>query len=177
MLVILLSFLYMFAYVAVTAPLEFTMIAVALLWRNDQWRRGQAGCGSAARRIAADRRRRWTDRAAAAAGCRAGCPAVRLRPSVVRPAAPADQPGGRAAEGGGQGQPAQPGRGRVAGLSLVVMTVVITSSFSTAAAGAFFTAMSLFLIVEAVVTLGAATGTTYFIARLRSLGSTTAFPR
>ena len=39
-LVILLSFLYMFAYVAVTAPLEFTMLAVALLWRNDQWRRG-----------------------------------------------------------------------------------------------------------------------------------------
>ena len=41
-LVILLSFLYMFAYVAVTAPLEFTMLAVALLWRNDQWLR-QAG--------------------------------------------------------------------------------------------------------------------------------------
>ena len=38
-LVILLSFLYMFAYVAVTAPLEFTMLAVALLWRNDQWLR------------------------------------------------------------------------------------------------------------------------------------------
>ncbi len=38
-LVILLSFLYMFAYVSVTAPLEFTMLAVALLWRNDQWRR------------------------------------------------------------------------------------------------------------------------------------------
>jgi hypothetical protein len=38
-LVILLSFLYMFAYTAVTAPLEFTMLAVALLWRNDQWLR------------------------------------------------------------------------------------------------------------------------------------------
>lgn len=38
-LVILLSFLYMFAYVSVTAPLEFTMFAVALLWRNDQWLR------------------------------------------------------------------------------------------------------------------------------------------
>ena len=34
-----LSFLYMFAYTAVTAPLEFTMIAVALLWRNDRWLR------------------------------------------------------------------------------------------------------------------------------------------
>ena len=38
-LVILLSFLYMFAYTAVTAPLEFIMIAAALLWRNDQWLR------------------------------------------------------------------------------------------------------------------------------------------
>jgi hypothetical protein len=43
LLVILLSFLYMIAYVAVTAPLEFTMIAMALLWRNDQWRRLTAG--------------------------------------------------------------------------------------------------------------------------------------
>ena len=34
-----LSFLYMFAYTAVTAPLEFIMIAVALLWRNDRWLR------------------------------------------------------------------------------------------------------------------------------------------
>lgn len=41
-LVILLSFLYMFAYVSVTAPLEFTMLAVALLWRNDQWLRQAA---------------------------------------------------------------------------------------------------------------------------------------
>jgi hypothetical protein len=41
LLVILLSFVYMFAYVAVTAPLEFTMLAVALLWRNDQWRNDQ----------------------------------------------------------------------------------------------------------------------------------------
>jgi hypothetical protein len=39
LLVILLSFFYMFAYVSVTAPLEFTMLAAALLWRNDQWRR------------------------------------------------------------------------------------------------------------------------------------------
>jgi hypothetical protein len=38
-LVILLSFLYMFAYVSVTAALEFTMFSVALLWRNDQWLR------------------------------------------------------------------------------------------------------------------------------------------
>jgi hypothetical protein len=40
-LVLGLSFVYMFAYVSVTAPLEFTMFAVALLWRNDQWQRAR----------------------------------------------------------------------------------------------------------------------------------------
>jgi O-antigen/teichoic acid export membrane protein len=64
----------------------------------------------------------------------------------------------------------------IAGLSLIVLTVVITRSFSKTAAGAFFTAMSLFLIVEAVASLGAATGTTYFIARLRSLGQQDRIP-
>jgi hypothetical protein len=59
LLVILLSFLYMFAYVSVTAPLEFTMLAVALLWRNDQWRRSpdpmarsrQVGLAAGSRRV------------------------------------------------------------------------------------------------------------------------------
>jgi hypothetical protein len=41
LLTIGLSFLYMFAYVAVTAPLEFTMLIAALLWRNDQWLRAK----------------------------------------------------------------------------------------------------------------------------------------
>ena len=50
------------------------------------------------------------------------------------------------------------------------LTVIITRTFSPAAAGAFFTAMSLFLIIEAVATLGAGSGTVYFVARLRSLG-------
>ena len=49
-LVLLLSFVYMFAYVAVTAPLGFTMLAYALLWRNDQARRqpaaGPPGAGT-----------------------------------------------------------------------------------------------------------------------------------
>ena len=34
-LVLLLSFVYMFTYEAVVAPLAFTMLAYALLWRND----------------------------------------------------------------------------------------------------------------------------------------------
>jgi len=36
MLVLLLSFIYMFTYVAVVAPLAFTMLAYAVLWRNDR---------------------------------------------------------------------------------------------------------------------------------------------
>lgn len=51
----------------------------------------------------------------------------------------------------------------------VGLTVVVTHSFSKSAAGAFFVAMSLFLIAEAVANLGAYNGTIYFIARLRAL--------
>jgi O-antigen/teichoic acid export membrane protein len=49
------------------------------------------------------------------------------------------------------------------------LTVVVTQNFSKPVAGAFFTAMSLFLIVEGVANLGAYNGTIYFIARLRAL--------
>ena len=111
-LVILLSFLYMFAYVAVTAPLEFTMLAVALLWRNDQWRRGLgARSAAAARRLAAYPGAGWAagrPPAAAAVTRPCGRPAQSLRRRFPR-----DHPrGGRAAEGGGPGQPAQPGGSR-----------------------------------------------------------------
>jgi len=41
-LVLLLSFVYMFTYVAVIAPLGFTMLAYALLWRNELARRSAA---------------------------------------------------------------------------------------------------------------------------------------
>jgi hypothetical protein len=34
-LILLLGFVYMFTYVAVVAPLGFTMLAYALLWRSD----------------------------------------------------------------------------------------------------------------------------------------------
>ncbi len=49
------------------------------------------------------------------------------------------------------------------------LTVVVTQNFSKPVAGAFFIAMSLFLIVEGVANLGAYNGTIYFIARLRAL--------
>jgi len=41
-LVLLLSFVYMFTYVAVIAPLGFTMLAYALLWRSELARRSAA---------------------------------------------------------------------------------------------------------------------------------------
>jgi len=56
-----------------------------------------------------------------------------------------------------------------AGTTLAI-TVLVTRQFSRGVAGAFFTATSLFLIVEALAGLGAYSGLVYFIARLRSLG-------
>jgi O-antigen/teichoic acid export membrane protein len=82
---------------------------------------------------------------------------------------PSQRPDGRLAEVARGGLLNLAGAG-VAGVSTVAVTLVVTRSFSEAAAGAFFTATSLFLIIEAIASLGAATGTVYFIARLRSLG-------
>jgi len=42
-LVLLLTFVFMVAYNAVGAPLGFTMLAYALLWRNEQASRQRAG--------------------------------------------------------------------------------------------------------------------------------------
>jgi O-antigen/teichoic acid export membrane protein len=189
MLVILLSFLYMFAYTAVTAPLEFIMVAVALLWRNDQWLRhedralhsgGTPGLVSAPARVAP---RHVTVGKSGATNMpwRPAPPQAHLRATaVMQPMTPGvrapaghPQPAGRS-----DGRLAEVARGSllnlvgaaVAGLGTVALTVIIARTFTKAAAGAFFTSMSLFLIVEAVASLGAATGTVYFIARLRSLG-------
>jgi O-antigen/teichoic acid export membrane protein len=154
-LVLLLSFIYAIAYVAIAAPLAFTMLAFALLWRNDQRARGV----SAAPVIAVTR-----------------------SPVTVRPLYIADtkrrqraDPVMRVRAGGPLADVARAGLfnligAGVAGLSTVAVTLVVTRSFSRATAGAFFAATSLFLIIEAVSTLGAVAGTVYFIARLRSLG-------
>ena len=192
-LVILMSFLYMFAYVAVTAPLEFTMIAVALLWRNDQWLRSERTIApsaghltlvglprpvtttrpwAAVSRLAA--RTPWRPVARRGVAAAAVLPPPSVSPPSVSPpsvSSPGDRPrGDRRLKEVARGSLLNLAGAGVAGLSLIVMTIVITRTFSPVAAGAFFTAMSLFLIVEAVVSLGSATGTTYFIARLRSLG-------
>jgi len=56
------------------------------------------------------------------------------------------------------------------------VTILVTQVFTKPVAGAFFTAISAFLIVEAVASLGANVGLVYFIARLRSLGEERRIP-
>jgi O-antigen/teichoic acid export membrane protein len=58
----------------------------------------------------------------------------------------------------------------VAAVTTLALTVVITREYSKPVAGAFFTAISLFLIVENAAGLGAWVGLVNFIARLRRLG-------
>jgi O-antigen/teichoic acid export membrane protein len=64
----------------------------------------------------------------------------------------------------------------VAAVTTLGVTVLVTREFSRAVAGAFFTAISAFLIVEAIASLGANVGLVYFIARLRSLGEEKRIP-
>jgi O-antigen/teichoic acid export membrane protein len=58
----------------------------------------------------------------------------------------------------------------VAAFATIGVTVAVTRHFSQSVAGAFFTATSLFLILESISGLSAYNGAVYFIARLRSLG-------
>lgn len=55
-------------------------------------------------------------------------------------------------------------------LGTIAVTVLVTRFFSKVQAGAFFSATSLFLIVEQATGLGAYVGAVYFIARLRPSG-------
>src|SRR5262249_51983404 len=108
----------------------------------------------------------------------------------LRRRAPAD-PGADARGRGGPGTPPRPAvhaaaprklaevaRGSTlnlagaafSGAAAVALTVVVTRSFSKPLAGAFFTAISLFLIAETAATLGGYVGLVNFIAGLRSLG-------
>ena len=102
-----------------------------------------------------------------------------------RPAPAGPRPAGRpAGKGGGQPQLAEVARGGtlnligagVSAATTVGVTVLVTRRFSLPVAGAFFTATSAFLIVEAVASLGANVGLVYFIARLRSLGEEKRIP-
>src|SRR5215510_619357 len=92
------------------------------------------------------------------------------------------RPGG--AGGSGQARLQEVARGStlnlvgagVAAVTTLGLTVLVTRQFSRPVAGAFFTAISAFLIVEAVASLGANVGLVYFIARLRSLGGERRIP-
>lgn len=64
----------------------------------------------------------------------------------------------------------------ISAVATTVLTVFITRQFSKPVAGAFFTATSAFLILNAVGGLGTNVGLTYFIARLRSLHSENRIP-
>jgi O-antigen/teichoic acid export membrane protein len=118
-----------------------------------------------------------------------GAPAAARRPgsAPVRPGngQPATARQGRPGAGkGGQPQLAEVARGGtlnligagVSAATTVGVTVFVTRQFSKPVAGAFFTATSAFLIVEAVASLGANVGLVYFIARLRSLGEERRIP-
>jgi O-antigen/teichoic acid export membrane protein len=117
---------------------------------------------------------------AAADRGRGAAVADRQRP----PRAQAERAGDAAPGGEGKARLAEVARGStlnlagaaVAAAATVGVTVLVTRRFSKDYAGAFFTATSAFLIVEAVASLGANTGLVYFIARLRSLGEERRIP-
>src|SRR5690349_13686893 len=127
-------------------------------------------------------------RSSAQRGRPAGSPA--RAPSRTR-SAPAQAPNGHPAAArqgtpgpGGKAGLAQVARGGTLNLVGAVfqvigtfgITVLVTRHFAPAVAGAFFTATSAFLIVQAVASLGANVGLVYFIARLRSLGEEKRIP-
>jgi O-antigen/teichoic acid export membrane protein len=68
------------------------------------------------------------------------------------------------------------GAGLAAAATLGI-TVLVAREFTPRVAGAFFTAISLFMIIEILANLGSYNGVIYFIARLRSPGHVSAMIR
>ncbi len=62
------------------------------------------------------------------------------------------------------------------GAATVAVTILVTRNFSKPVAGAFFTAISLFLIAETAASLGGYVGLVNFIAGLRALGRESRVP-
>jgi len=84
--------------------------------------------------------------------------------------------GADGADGAGLGEVARGSTLNLAGAAISAaatlgVTIAVTRKFSPPVAGAFFAATSLFLIIEAIASLGAYNGLIYFIARLRSARS------
>jgi O-antigen/teichoic acid export membrane protein len=106
-------------------------------------------------------------------------PAAREPPGPTTETGPAD-----ASRGSARDKIADVGRGSslnlfsagVAAVTTTLITVLITRAFSKAEAGAFFTATSAFIILNAVAGMGTSIGLTYFIARLRSMGEEKRIP-
>jgi O-antigen/teichoic acid export membrane protein len=194
-LVLLLSFVFMLPYPAVGLPLGFTMLAYVMVWRNERALPGQADMP--ARLAKADSPQRGRAEASAPAAAllarttRTWPPAVRTARGLPTwpdiPVWPGQPRSGTLAqarrddEAGGSdehGRLAGVARGSVANLAgalvaagtTLAITVLVTRSFSQPVAGAFYSAISLFLIIEAVAGLGADVGAVNFIARLRRLG-------
>jgi O-antigen/teichoic acid export membrane protein len=64
----------------------------------------------------------------------------------------------------------------VAALTTIAVTLLVTREFTKPVAGAFFAAISLFIIVSSVASLGASSGVVYFVARLRAQDSQQRIP-
>lgn len=64
----------------------------------------------------------------------------------------------------------------VTGVATLGIMLLVTHQFSKPEAGAFFTALSAFIVIEAVAELGTSMSLPYFIARLRALDAITRIP-
>jgi O-antigen/teichoic acid export membrane protein len=209
-LVLLLTFVFMVAYVAIGGPLVFTMLAYVMLWKNDRVSRAaeprrvtaRAHIAKPSGQPTALTVRPSNDRASGQhqhipfAGRPLQMPRVAMTdasPTEVRRLhlQPADtqvnlQPAAPRSPAGGAGRARLAGVARggalnmvgavISAIATVATTVLVTRYFSKPVAGAFFTAMSMFLIVKTLAGLGANVGVVNFIARLRKLGQPAKIP-
>ncbi|MCW2909109.1 MAG: hypothetical protein JWL68_3898 [Actinomycetia bacterium] len=193
-LVLLLTFIFMFSYTATGAPLGIAMFSYVMLWRNARARRQQAALAageptSARGSPAAAPAMYRGDGLGTAARPPAAAPTMYRGDGLGTAAAPPDARthpgvGGAAARASGSTRLNDVARGGalnlagavIAAVTTLAVTVVITRHFSKPVAGAFFTAISLFLIAEAAASLGAYVGLVNFIARLRRLGHEARIP-
>ncbi|MDX6333950.1 MAG: hypothetical protein QOG05_1290 [Streptosporangiaceae bacterium] len=193
-LVLLLTFIFMFSYTATGAPLGIAMFSYVMLWRNARARRQQAALAageptSARGSPAAVPTMHRGDGLRTAAAPQAAAPTMYREDGLRTAAALPDArthpgAGGAATRASGSTRLNDVARGGalnlagavIAAVTTLAVTVVITRHFSKPVAGAFFTAISLFLIAEAAASLGAYVGLVNFIARLRRLGHEARIP-
>ncbi|HEX5297682.1 MAG TPA: polysaccharide biosynthesis C-terminal domain-containing protein, partial [Streptosporangiaceae bacterium] len=199
-LTLLLTFVFMIAYTAAGGPITFTMLAYALLWKNDRVLRNAEPRRSLPRSYLppgggkpAVVTRPSNGRGRGGPPGRAFAPSppemtgVDTLPAGLHQRQPSPHPpraDASTAEGDGRTRLAGVARGgalnmvgaAISGIATIAVTVLVTRHFSKPVAGAFFTAMSMFLIVKSVAGLGAGVGAVNFIARLRSLGQPAKIP-